>query len=667
MSAAPRNLLAIVSACAFVLCSTLTGPGQNAAATNRTIALSEAMPLVLREPGVRPLGGVSPTRQMTVTITMKVRHLGELDALLRRLSSPESPRYGRYLSQNEANRLFDPTLTDQQTVETWLRGYGLRITQTYANRLAVNGTGSAAEVERLLHASLRRYRATVYGKPTNFFAPTRAPRIPIDKAGIVLGVLGLDNIPPHSFQASNGIREGRVPYFPQDLADAYDVSALWKAGYNGAGQRIGITLWSPPPTDKTLRKWAYFTKANVPTRGNGRLIVHDVNGSNRNKDDGEGGMDVEFSSGLAPGAKVDFWLMKNANSPNDYDALNRAGTSKDSVITSSWGFCEDTTQNQTSYEEVFKANAVTGHNYFFSTGDNASYCDAGLGKQDYKFPDYPASSRYVTAVGGTTFDKRARNASSNDIWPGETAWVYAKKGDNSSGDCDRTPCPLGSGGGFSLDYKRPPWQPLSYTHHTMRGYPDVSALADPNTGVLVCDDTYCVKPTPDAAQGGTSLSSPLWAGIVADINEMLESETETSSIRTTTGFIDPTLYSLSAKPQEFLQLHDITKGNNGAYKTSVGWDPVTGLGTPDAYNLARDWLGQVIPYWQLKVSTASAGATTLTWETLRPVTGYNVFDESTQVNRVGSPIKSKTADFTYTTTHVFTSTPTIVPVYASTE
>jgi subtilase family serine protease len=662
--ALPRRLVASLTSLLLVGGSLVAVQSGAVSATTGSVALQGVVPPIIgNDPHLRILGGVSPGTRLTIAVTLRLRNFAGLDRLLTAISSPGSSRYGRYLTQAQANRLFDPTVRQQRTVETWLRNNGLHITQTFDNHLAVGATGPAMRVERLFHVSLSRYRAPIYGHATAFFAPSAAPRVPSRLNSIILGVLGLDNIPLHPAQ-TNGLRDGSAPYFPQDVADAYDVNPLWTAGFEGAGQRIGITLWTPPPRDKTLLKYAKFTKVVVPTRANRRLVVHNVNGGNRSADDEEGGLDVEFSSGMAPAATIDFWLMKDSTPPYDYNALNVAGTTKgsliDHVITDSWGECEDTVQNQKSYQQLFAANSITGHNYFFSAGDNGSYCPAGLGKGDDPYPSWPASSQYVTSVGGTAFIKSVGNGASPGTWPGETTWVYEKKGD-SGGDCDTSPCPLGSGGGFSRDYKRPSWQPLSYTHSAKRGYPDVAALADPNTGVLACDDQFCVKPSLDASQGGTSLSSPIWAGITADINGMLATETQTFPTPATTGFIDPTLYGMSKAPQEFVQLHDIVKGKNGAYKAAAGWDPVTGLGSPDAYNLARDWLGQTLAYWLLKSSTVSA-TTTITWETLRPVIGYNVYDGTTLVNTTG-PATSTTADFKYATTHVFVNTPTIQPVY----
>src|ERR1019366_518682 len=96
----------------------------------------------------------------------------------------------------------------------------------------------------------------------------------------------------------------------------------------------------------------------------------------------------------------------------------------ESQITNSWGGCEDTIANQKATQAVLESDSTTGHDFFFSSGDEGSYCAAGRGKKDYPFPNYPASSAYVTSVGGTAFAGNIGNGKSPGSWPGETAWVF---------------------------------------------------------------------------------------------------------------------------------------------------------------------------------------------------------------------------------------------------
>ncbi|HEX6606489.1 MAG TPA: S-layer homology domain-containing protein, partial [Chloroflexia bacterium] len=216
-----------------------------------------------------------------------------------------------------------------------------------------------------------------------------------------------------------------------------------------------------------------------------------------------------------------------------------------------------------TFDSILAANSATGHTYLFSSGDHGSH--QPFGTRD-PAPQYPASSRYVLSIGGTHF-----SANIGSTWPGEAAWIYQASGPGG--------LPVGSGGGYSELYNRPSWQVAPGFNNTRRGYPDVAAVGDPNTGMFTCyGDT-----TPTCAQyGGTSLSAPLWAGMLAITDQYLVAQG-----RARTGFVNPLLYALSANAGPNPPYHDITSGTNGAYNAGAGWDAVTGLGTPDLWNLAQ--------------------------------------------------------------------------------
>ena len=226
------------------------------------------------------------------------------------------------------------------------------------------------------------------------------------------------------------------------------------------------------------------------------------------------------------------------------------------------------------------SNTATGHDYLFSSGDNGSWSN----NQD-PYPDFPTSSVYVTSIGGTRF-----NGDINGNWPGEDSWLYAAGSP-----------PEGSGGGFSLIANRPSWQvaPGFPSNRTKRGYPDISAVADPETGMYVCGDhAGCGQ------IGGTSLASPVWAAMI-DITDQYVVANGGGHL----GFINPAVYQLVNSAQPHPPYHDITNGNNGGYSTNAGWDAVTGLGSPDLYNFARD----LVPAHQGSPTPASSPT---------PCTGY---------------------------------------------
>jgi Pro-kumamolisin, activation domain len=191
---------------------------------------------------------------ITLTIGLPLRDAAALDTFLHNLNDTSSPSYHQYLTQAQANQQFNPTSRQESEVVKWLQSYGLTVTQTYSNHLLVDAAGTFAQVERMLHTTLNDYRAKVHGQDATFYAPSVDPTVDASVADSVQSISGLDNVPRFHI-ATNGTAHNGTPYYPQDFANAYDVNPLWTAGDNGAGQHIGITLWTVPPSDSTLGRW----------------------------------------------------------------------------------------------------------------------------------------------------------------------------------------------------------------------------------------------------------------------------------------------------------------------------------------------------------------------------------------------------------------------------
>ena len=184
-----------------------------------------------------------------------------------------------------------------------------------------------------------------------------------------------------------------------------------------------------------------------------------------------------------------------------------------------------------------------------AAGDNGSSDGVTDGSNNV---DFPASSPNVLACGGTTLE------SSNGTITSETVW-----NDGSQGGA--------SGGGFSTSFAQPSYQSslaTNYPGQAGRGVPDVSGNADPDTGYNILVDGS------QEVVGGTSAVAPLWAALIALLNQQLN---------TRLGFVNPAIYALAEPDNGF---NDITQGNNGSYSAGPGWDPCTGLGSPIGATLA---------------------------------------------------------------------------------
>jgi len=465
------------------------------------------------------------------------------------------------------------------------------VTHTYPNHLLIDVTGTFAHIEQLFHVTINDYTMQLSGKQITFYAPANEPTVDGSVSNVINRIVGLDNFPwVHTENVAtnatftNGNVNGQPPYYPQDFANAYDVNPLWNLKDNGSNQHIAITLSGTPPSDAALNKFHQQTGAIVATRANRRLKVIQVPCSSgcyyKTLGGSEAGLDVESSSGMAPGATIDYYQIptdKNGNptATGQEDALNLAGSDGyDTQISSSWGReCETQDAFTTAVESILLSNTATGHDYLFASGDTGSACSSPLNscqKIQDPSPIYPASSAYVTSVGGTNLSIQ------NNSWLSEIAWYYT----TSSCYLGQGNPPQGSGGGYSKHFAQPGWQ-VGFSKNKHRGYPDVSADAELSTGAYICFDNGSKKP-PCGTFGGTSLATPLWAGMIADVNQYVQSQNQPPL-----GFINPLLYAMNTG-MPYTAYHDIQIGTNGKYSAGPGWDAVTGLGSPDLYNFAQD-------------------------------------------------------------------------------
>ena len=263
-------------------------------------------------------------------------------------------------------------------------------------------------------------------------------------------------------------------------------------------------------------------------------------------------LDIEVAGAIAPEAHIAVYFAPNTDQ-SFLNAINSAihdSQRKPSVISISWGAAESewTPQAMNAFNAAFHDAALLGITVCVASGDNGS-SDGETDKRNHV--DFPASSPWVLACGGT------RLLANNGKITSETVW-------NNGTDGGAT------GGGVSEHFSQPRYQanvgvpkPTRTTNSTGRGVPDVAGLADPQTGYQVLVDGQ------QSVVGGTSAVAPLWAGLIAIFNEQLGKNV---------GWFQPELYGTLSQHGA---LRDITSGSNGTYKAVKGWDACTGLGTPN--------------------------------------------------------------------------------------
>ena len=486
---------------------------------------------------------------MEVQLPLRLRHAVELE---RRVSAGET------ISRQEMAARFLPEASDYQVVAGWLASQGLTVKPAGAARAVVIATGTVAQVEKAFEAHFARVKY----REEEYTSSTVAPSVPTEIEARVGAIHGLQ---PHLHPRKSVLvtpaatSDGQLPYLVGDILNAYDVPA---ANLTGAGQTIGIIIDTlPTPTDLT----AFWTANGVPQSLSNYSTVN-VENRAIGAPTGEETLDVEWSSGIASGASIVVYACGDLNDVNDcysrvLDDLQAGAQPNLHQISMSYGageISDETSGDIQSVHGLFTSIAAYGVSLFAAAGDDGPYGN-DEGKIEVVFP---ASDPLVTAVGGTSL-----YLSSSDVVTSETGWsVSGASNDHDSG-----------GGGSSAYFDRPAWQVgTGVNTAAMRQIPDVALDANPDTGY---DVYFRGKSEQD---GGTSLSTPIWAGLCALVNQA----------RATAGLAPLGVANVALYPALGTSgFRDITSGSDGLYSAGVGYDLMTGLGTPDFTRLLPSLLG----------------------------------------------------------------------------
>jgi subtilase family serine protease len=561
--------------------------------------------------------------------------IAALRAALTAVSTPGSASYRHFLTPAQYRARYEPTAAAVASVSAWLRSAGLRITGVEASHRYVSAGGSVAAAERAFGAKLNIYRHA----GTLVRAPSSNARVPAGVAGSVLGVTGLSTAPefsrPQIGPPPAGFRNARpcsktygtIPatvqadgttplptfqgkvrdyavcgYTPRQYRGAYGVSAT---GLTGKGQTIGIV---DAFAAGTILKDAntYARRHGDPPFGKGQFTqnmprkfhLHPTQCQTPADWAGEETLDVEAAHGLATKAHVIYYGAQSCLNQDLQFALGRVDDqNKVSVVSNSYGgpTVGETAGDIAAWEQVILQGEMQGITFLFSSGDNGDW-QALLG---FKDTDYPASDPFVTAVGGTS---TAIGAKDQLLW--QTGWGTHKFSLSADGKSwtpiAADPFLYGAGGGFSSVFARPSYQNGVVHGGSGRAYPDVALDADPTTGMLVGETQIFPKGVKydEYRIGGTSLASPLMAGVVADTAQHASSRL---------GFLNIAIYKLAAAHiGAFTDVTPVAGANvrpdfaNGVDKfngylysirtfdqdssltTAPGWDDVTGVGTPNS-------------------------------------------------------------------------------------
>jgi len=595
-----------------------------------------------------------------ITLYLQGRNSAALADLARAVSDPAGADYGNYLSTAQYNARFAPSAATVAKARAFLLDNGLTVTETAGNSSYVAAVGPVSAVQKAFDTTLRTYRED----GQTFRAAASTPTVPAQLQGAVIGVSGLSsvsqlmepdtaaatttvastgsadappsdayvNAPPCSeyygqktntaLPAAYGKKQPYAPcgYDPQQLQGAYGLTSAIAGGTDGSGVRVAITDAYASPTARSDAN-TYATKHGQKKLSSSQYTEVLPSSYRYGYDDatngdlcgeqgwyGEQTLDIEAVHATAPGADITYVASPSCDNTDFAKTLIKivSGHLAD-IVTNSWGGIDESNGSallDQVYTSTFQQAAVEGIGFYFSSGDSGDGADNNDGTPTAQAP---ANNPYVTAVGGTSL---AVGSKDGRAW--ETGWSTGRSALSDDG-ASWEPTPpgdylYGAGGGTSRVFTRPGYQkgvvPASlstrYSSTPARVVPDISAVGDPTTGMLVGQ----TQTFPDGTQkyseyriGGTSLSSPLIAGIMALADQ---------KAGRAHGFANPALYALSGTSALYdvqarsgqaavrtdyvngvddsdgtattLRSIDVTTGT--ILRARKGYDDITGIGSP---------------------------------------------------------------------------------------
>ena len=540
------------------------------------------------------LGKLPPSQEISISVFLPPRNLQELFLVAQEVANHQIPP----LTRQEVLKLFAPSEQELQAVENYLTSQGFDIVYVSPDRFSVMAVAPASVVEQVFGVKLALYEAP---DGTVFYAPEGTPSIPAPLSGtLIMGLTNRTAFRPQYVVA--GVLKGKevVPfngtipgipslnlkvlpqqqafsglyYTPADFEGAYNVTPIMS--YSQSASIAIIDAYGDPEIYQDV--YTFDQMFGLPMAN---LTVIPIGPYHPSLGimtgwDVETALDVEAAQSMAPYAHI--YLVVASNNGNAlFEAIDYVvSTDLADVVSMSWGIPENligmsgiyTTYpafylNYAFADYYFALGSAEGISFFASSGDEGAF---DFTPTTYGAVLFPSSSPFVTAVGGTTLYINVTSGylgflDTTGTYEGETAWsvnpLYGIE--------------VASTGGYSSLFPKP-WYQFGVVQGEYRATPDVAADANPYTGFVEIVEGIPV------VIGGTSLASPLWAGVAADIDGYLGMKL---------GLLNPILYEIYENRTLYMKaFHQVTFGYNGYYLAGPGYNLVTGLGSPDAGELA---------------------------------------------------------------------------------
>src|SRR3989442_15931296 len=580
------------------------------------------------------INAADPTTDIGFRVYLGWNNPSAVEALAQAVSDPKSPSYGQYLTPQQFRLQFAPSQSQVGAVQSWLKSRGFSVEYTPMNNHYVSAEATVAQAQSAFGTSFGIYSVGAL----SLRSPSADVTIPSSLASIVTGVIGLDDsvqfvhidstigdAPPppafvsahpcssywgqlHAVGFTNPYGPGPLPYAPcgytpQQIKGGYGIS-----GFDGTGQTVAIIdAYAAPTILQDANQWS--DNRGLPKFSGSQFqqvvapgTFHHPESGGKNKQDpqgwyGEETLDVEAVHGMAPAANIVY-----VGAPNNFQDLDAAlnhvvDRHLAQIVTNSYGYNTELLPPGyiKPYEDIILQGVAEGIGIYFSSGDNS---DESL-INGYTSTDWPASSPFVPAVGGTSL---AVGASNNYLF--ETGWGSTTSSWTGSDWSPTPPGPwlYGAGGGVSRIFAEPDYQVgvvpqavFQAQGRVGRAVPDIAAIGDPNTGYLIGETQTFPDNSVKYSEyriGGTSLSSPIIAGIMAladqaaghphgFVNPLLYNLAGSSAF---TDIVDPqstvavvrTNYNNNVDPSGGLSYRLRTMNQTLSLDTTPGYDDVTG-------------------------------------------------------------------------------------------
>jgi len=653
----PLSLVLQCSAWVALCVYAFSAYGQSPNRISQIIDLTQTAPIQGSvAPLARPendIGRISAETQLsgiTVYFKLTAQQQADLDALVQAQQTPGSTLYHKWLTPAEYASRFGLSDSDLERVQIWLELEGLTVDRIADSHTSISFSGTVRQVELAFQTEIHRYKVD----DETHFANATQLAIPAALAGVIQSVRNLNDFRPkpqvrfrNATPAFTSSQSGNHYLTPKDVATIYDVNAAYSSGYNGTGQSIAIVGQS----QINVSDIEHFQSAAGLTVKDPTLVLVPGSGTAQNSsgDQAESDLDLEYSGGMGTGATIYFVYVGNNQNDSVFDSVQYAvDTRIATIISISYGACETdlSASDFSALESIMQQGASQGQSIIAASGDDGStscYGDKSLttAQQEALAVSYPASSAYVTGLGGTEFpasDVSTSNttywqsASGSDVVSSAKSYIPEQAWNDDSSQYGLA----AGGGGISALTSRPSWQKgvAGIPSGNYRLVPDISLDSSPaNAGYLYCtSDTSawsqgqqgsCTSGFRDSSTndltvaGGTSFAAPIFAGMLSIINQRENS--------TGQGLVNSTLYTLASNSSTYASaFHDTTSGGNqctagsqycssagqSEYPAAPGYDMSTGLGSIDLYNLLGSWPAGSSSGLQATTTALSAATTT---------------------------------------------------------